>query len=154
MMQVYYMRVSWVSGIACFAAFLLTFWPSRHRMTTAAVLWVIGMLSITGLTAYGQFMQGGISYAFSSPSSSFPLFAWLIPLLSVALAVAESVLLFTWIEQALALRIGKILFLVVVPAYLLLASLPYARMGFWQFPVGITWLGFPLLWFRIRENYK
>jgi len=153
-MQVYYLRASWVSGIACFAAFFLTFWPSRHRMTAAAVLWVIGMLSNTGVIAYDQFISGGISYAFSPSSSSFPLFAWLVPLLSVGLAVAESVLLFTWIEQGRALLIGKILFLAVVPGYVVLASLPYARMGFWHFPVGICWLGFPLLWFRIRENYK
>lgn len=150
-MQVYNMRVSWVSGIAFFIAFILTFWPSRTRLTVASILWVIGVFAITGLSAYGQFEQGGIAYAFGAPSSGFPLFAWLLPLLSIVFAMAESILLFPWIEQERALGLGKILFLIVVPAYLLFASLPYIRFGF---PIGISWLGFPLLWFRIRELYK
>ena len=152
-MQVYFMRVSWVSGIAFFAAFLLTFWPSRARMTIAAALWSIGMLSIAGLSAYDMFLRGGIAYAFSA-SGGFPLFAWLIPLLGLALALTESVFLFPQMQQERALRLGRVLWLAGVPAFVLLTSLPYMRQGVWQFPLGIQWLGYPLLWFRIRENSK
>jgi hypothetical protein len=152
MMQIYYMRVSWISGIAFFLAFLLTFWPSRSRMTVGAALWMVGILSITGMSAYNMFQGGSISYAFS-PSGNFPLFGWLIPLVSLLLAITESILLFPWISQELAIRLGRVLFLVIVPAFVLLTSLPYIHQGgFWQFPLGISWLGYPLLWFRIREK--
>lgn len=148
------MRVSWVSGIAFLIAFVLTFWPSRQRMTIAAALWAVGMLSFTGLTAYDLFLRGGIAYAFSSPSSDFPLFAWLVPLVSLGLAITESVLLFPQVPQDRALRVAKVLFLAVVPTFIVLTSLPYMQPGLWQFPLGMHWLGYPLLWFRIRENSK
>jgi hypothetical protein len=151
MMQVYYNRVGWISGIAFFGAFLLTFWPSRLRMVVAAVLWTIGMLTITGLIAYSQSMQGAIAHAFNS-SRAFPLFGWLAPLISIVLAVIECVLLFPWVKQKRALDVGKILFLAVVPAFLVLFAIPSWRESFSPFPLGIQWLGYPLLWFRIRER--
>ena len=152
MMQAYYVRISWVSGFAFLTAFFLTFWPSRSRMTFAAVLWSAGTLAIAGFSAYSMFLRGGIAYAFSS-SGGFPLFAWLIPLVELSLAVTESILLFPQIPQEQALRLGRVLFLTVVPVIVFLVSLPQMMEShFWRFPLGIEWLGLPLLWFRIREN--
>jgi hypothetical protein len=75
-----------------------------------------------------------------------------VPLLSIVLAVVECILLFPWIKQRTALDVGKMLFLFIVPAFVILSSLPSWRYGFGRFPLGIEWLGFPLLWFRIRER--
>lgn len=153
MMQVYWMRVNWISGIAVFVAFVLTFWPSRFRMIIAATLWATGILAIVGLRAYDFLLRGGIGYAFSA-TTGFPLYAWLIPLISLLLAITECVLLFPWIPQQGALRIGTFLFLTLVPAFYVFQSLQFSPPGHWRFPLGFEWVGYPLLWFRIRENLK
>jgi hypothetical protein len=142
--------VPWVGGIALFVGFLLTFLPSRPALIFAAVLWSIGIYSTTGWEAYMLFFQGQMAHSFSG--EPFPLFAWLIPLTSVLLAVAESMLLFPWVPQKRALWIGKVLFLVVVPAVVLLTALPKMHGPFYWFPLGASWLAYPLLWFRIREK--
>ncbi len=152
-MGVYYERVSWISGTALLIAFLLTFWPNRTRILIAAALWSFGMLITAGLSAYDAFLRGGIAYAFNA-SSGFPLGGLLIPMASLALAAAQSLLLFPVVSQNRALFLGKILLLVIWPALILLQWLPQqSRHSFHFFPFGTLWLGYPLLWFRIRENY-
>jgi len=117
----------------------------------AAVLWGIGMFSITGLSAYGAIAQSGVGYAGTTSSPSFLLTVLLVPLVSMFLAVAEFVFLFPWLSQDHALLIGRILFLLIVPAFILLTR--HSGLS-GEFPLGIQWLGYPLLWFRIRENFK
>ncbi len=150
MMLVYYMRVTWVSGLAFLVAFILTFWPSRHRMIAAAIFWTIGIFAISGFHAYDMFARGAIGSAFSS-SGPFPLFSWLVPVGSLGLAFTESVLLFPWIPRERALRIGRVIFLIILPPCLILLSLSSRTKDFWPFPLGVSALGYPLLWFRIRE---
>ncbi|MBI5773120.1 MAG: hypothetical protein HZA89_05165 [Verrucomicrobia bacterium] len=160
MMQVYYQRVDWISGLALFAAFLLTFWPSRRRLSVAAVLWVVGSFAIHGIRGYDMLSRGGIAYASSPPSSSFPLFSWFIPLSSLVMVTAASALLATQFEQKKALKLGRILFLVIWPTLTLLLALPEwlqagerHPLGI-RWPLGLGWIGTPLLWFRIREQYQ
>jgi hypothetical protein len=138
------------SGIALFAAFVLTFWSARPIMLVAAVLWAIGFLPPTAWHAFRLFHQGQMASAFSG--EPLPLVSWLIPVISMALAIAETVLLFPWVTQKRALRIGKILFLAIVPAVVLLTGFSSMRAPFHQFPLGVSWLAYPLLWFRIRER--
>ena len=142
--------VPWASGIGLFVAFLLTFWAARAVLIFAAVLWAIGVLSATGWEAYGLFFQGQMAYAFGG--GRFPVFAWLVPLISVVLAVVESALLFPWVPQKRALWIGKILFLLVVPAMILVKAFPRVGHPFYLYSLGVSWLAYPLLWFRIREK--
>ena len=142
--------VIWVGGIALLFAFLITFLPSRPALIVGAVLWSIGIFSTTGLQAYWLFFQGQTDYAFSS--GPFPLVAWLVPVISIVLAVVESALLFPWVSQKRALALGKILFLIIVPAVVLFSAFPRMGSPFYQFPLGASWLAYPLLWFRIREK--
>jgi hypothetical protein len=119
-------------------------------MIFAAVLWAIAVLSTTGWDGYLLFHQGLMAHSFSA--EPVPLFAWLVPVIKVLLAVVESALLFPWVPQKRALALGKILFLLIVPAVVLLTALPQMRGPLYWFPLGASWLAYPLLWFRIREK--
>lgn len=150
-MGVYYARAAWITGIAFFVAFLLTLWPNRFRILTAAILWDVGMLANQGILAYDTFLRGGIAYAFNT-SGGFPVFGYLFPLVNLTLALWLSALLFPGVSQARALFVGKILLLVVWPAFVLLQWWPQqSRGGLHFFPLGTMWLIYPVLWFRIRE---
>lgn len=151
-MQLYLLQVGWLSGISFFVAFLLTFWPSRLRLRIAAVLWMVGVLAVTGLSAYSMFLQGSMAHAFA-PQGRLPIFAWLVPLLWLLLTLVECLLLLPIVSQPTALRAGKFLFLIVVPVFMVVIALPGWRYGGAHFPIGIEWLGYPLLWFRIRERF-
>lgn len=150
MMSVYYDRVSWISGIAFIAAFLLTLWPSKTKLSAAGVLWFVGALAEHGLSAFSMYVQGGISFAFST-SSGFPLFALVLPLLSLSSVVTAGVMLLPRISKERARKSALCIFLVVLPVVVVVPWLTYLHQGMHRFPFGIGWLGLPLLWFRIRE---
>ena len=140
----------WVGGIVLFLAFLLTFWPARLAMIVAAVLWTIGILSTTFWQAFLLFHDGLMASAFTS--EPVPLVSWLLPVITIVVVLAESTLLFPWVLQKRALCVGRILFLVVAPAVFIFTSVANMGFRFYQFPLGASWLAYPLLWFRIREK--
>ena len=152
MIQIYFTCVSWISGITFFVAFLLTFWPSRARVLTAAALWTVATFVLVGFSSYWIIWGANFGYAFNH-SAGFPLFGWLLPLSTVAFALAESCLLFPWVFQSRALFLGRIIYLLVAPLCAIILYLRQSEHNL-PFPLGAEWLGHTLLWFRIRERLQ
>jgi hypothetical protein len=150
MMSVYYDRVSWISGVAFLVAFVITLWPSRKTICLASILWAVGSLADAGLSAFSMYAQGGISFAFST-HGGFPLFALVLPLLSLSSIVSAGVLLLPRVSKEKARKGALVIFLIALPLVVVVPWLAYFRQGMHRFPFGIGWLGMPLLWFRIRE---
>jgi len=153
-MNTFSLITNWIEGIAFFIAFLLTFWPSHNRMTIAAKLWTIGMLSTGILFAcvilkplFATITLVNISATFSFVFSP-PI---LLSLISLVLVITESTLLFRF-SQERALRLGKVLFLFIVPVFMLLKDFLLMPLGHIYFPLGVSYIGYALLWLRIREN--
>jgi len=128
-----YSSCIFINGLALFVAFLLAFKENPRHTTCAAILWIISIISI-----------GGYCYSYSLLNGKI--------LALLALSGAASVLLFPWVSRRVAMPLAKILFLVITPPLLLLLSAPTLGSSY-QFPLGASYVGYTMLWFRIRENF-
>jgi hypothetical protein len=149
MMQDYYVCVSWIEGASAYVAFLLTFWTNRFGILSAATLWSIGAITLSGFVAYDYLSRGAFGVGFSS--EPFPIVLWLYPLLLLAIAICESMLLFPWITKHRALLVGRWLLLIAWPCIVLFKDFPDVYW-FRGFPLASEWVVLGLLWFRIRER--
>jgi|JI10StandDraft_1071094.scaffolds.fasta_scaffold180141_2 hypothetical protein len=141
---------SWIQGLTWIAVLLLTLWPTRRRLTVASVLWLLASLLKSGSAGYSLFV--GVAMVMSYSSRSFPVLAWLLPLVSLGVVFAEASLLRSSVRPDAAMRVGRILLLVVDPALQLVPHVGSFLRGIPDFPLGVVWLVPVLLWFRIREQ--
>jgi hypothetical protein len=141
-----------VAGVVFITAFILTLWPGRRRLVTAAVLYAVGLLACMGCFAY---FTGGFTwmmYGMSDTGSPKPIaFVGLIwPIWAVGYAGVAIAFLWPSISQKKALWWGKIVHLVI--GFPFIATHTFG--GSDHAPVfEVGWLVYALLWFRIRESY-
>lgn len=140
--------VGYVAAAALFAAFALTFWPSRARMGLATTLYGVGVLGWLSLYAFFYLIRRSLG-----PPPHFLMMQRIVAALFLVFAIAAVALLWPSIPQRTAFRCGLILFFAVAPALTLLRMIP----DYFQFrhlipPIDLTWLLFAVLWFRIREK--
>lgn len=145
-----------VASVILIAAFILTLWPGRKRLATAAVLYVVGIMSGLSFTVYFYIDRAQMLYGLSSMSvSGSPVAIAVVeairPIAVVGYAFAASALLWPSIPQQKALRGGKIVHLGIGLPLAMLASLTPLSSA--TFAFGVGWLVYSLLWFRIREGY-
>ncbi len=144
------------ASVALSVAFILTLWPSRGRLATSAVLYVIGLLSGIIFSVYftGGFarIMSGLSRTNADSSPVLVLLAGLLrPALAVVYALGAAALLWPSIPQEKAIRLGKLLHLALgLPTAALTGLCPLSPVAS---AFGVGWLVYALLWFRIRENY-
>ena len=149
----YLERASWVAGITFFVAFALTCWPRRWSYISAAVLFSIGILTNLGVQSYIYFRSAIIGWGLSDgPAQSFPIMGWLFPLWIAGYGVACCVLLLPFISHSRALLFGKILHLVILPPLVVLFMVGSYHEIHHLMPYQLSWLVYPLLWFRIRDG--
>ncbi|MCD4653233.1 hypothetical protein K8T06_04800 [bacterium] len=142
------MKSIWIIEIAFFAAFLITFWPTRKCLSLAAVLWTVGIFSMTGPWVYYIFFTN--RYEQNQFYSRSPLLlVWILPLSLLLVSIVQSGLLFPFIQKERALRVGKIFFLLVIPFIYFL----YSRFYNFDYMALTIWFGASVLWFRIREKF-
>ena len=151
MSPLYFAQVGWIAGGCFVAAFILTFWPSRVRSSSAAILFAIGILTRLSTFAYAYFTAAGAASGFSRDTQPPGVIWWAMPLFLILYAIAACGLLWPFITQHRALLLGKILHLLVgIPLFaffLIPETIRYHRT------LELTWLVYALLWFRIRESY-
>jgi hypothetical protein len=92
----------------------------------------------------GIIVLGGYCYSYSLLNGKILAF--------LALSGAASVLLFPWVPKRVAMPLSKFIFLVLTPPLLLVVSAPTIGSHY-EFPLGATYIGYTMLWFRIRENF-
>jgi hypothetical protein len=150
----FYSWASLIGGMPLFIAFLLTFQKNLRATVCSAILWVIGIIVYSGMGIYTYLLDDNMHFAYFSDTKLF----WvkcLIVIIAV-LSVAASALLFPWITKKLAMQFGKILLLIIMPTLLLLISALTIYPSYpmvWTFPLGASYIGYTVLWFRIRENF-
>ena len=148
-----YSWTSLIGGLPIFLAFLLSFSKNHRRTVCASTMWVIGSITLSSAHIFYYLQDSNGHFGIGSDTKLF-----CVKLLVVSLAVLtgiESVLLFPWVNKCMAMRLGKILFLIVTPTLLLLLSVLTIYPSFpmhWTFPLGAGSVGSAVLWFRIREN--
>ena len=146
-------RAYWIAGIGFFAAFVLTFWPGRVRSALAAALYGIAIIACLSVPAYFRFTSVRIAYSLSASYERFPPLGWLMPILFIGFGIAATALLWPSIPQQTAMRLGKILHLLVFPPVFLILLVAAFQAKGTASPYGVKWLVYALLWFRIRESY-
>jgi hypothetical protein len=152
MFGVYLERSSWVAGITFFIAFALTCWPSRRSIMLAAVLYCIGTLTNLGTHSYIFLSFALMGWGMSDSSAqSFPIFGWLFPLWIAGYGVACCVFLLPFISRRRAIFAGRILHLVVLPPLVIFLMISSYHGMHHLMPIELSWLVYPLLWFRIRD---
>ena len=141
---IYHTKITnWIACITFFAAFVLTLWPDRRRSCWAAASFSLGLLArliYLAIYYFSAVTDGGDSH----PTECLVISAWVL-----VYAVAAVWLLWPSIPQQRALRLGKILHLVVLPPLVIWLDVGWADMN----PFNLTWLLYAVLWFRIREAY-
>jgi hypothetical protein len=145
-----------IALITFFAAFVLTLWPNRVRIMAAAVLYAVGTWISLGIVARNYFLMVRISYGLSDSGSAntAALFWLLLPITAVIYALAAPALLWPSIPQAIAMRYGKILHLVLIPLLaLVMFAQAYANSHGYFLSDQLKWLVYALMWFRIRQAY-
>ncbi len=138
-----------IGGLSLFISFLLSFQKGRCTLFSSATLWVVGTIVYCSMRGNFYRLDAGLSDA-----KMFWL-KWLMETVFV-LMLMESALLFPWISKKQAMYLGKILLLIITPTLLLfisvLAIYPSSPMV-WFFPLGASYIGHAMLWFRIREKF-
>jgi hypothetical protein len=139
-----------VSAVAFFAAFVLTFWPSKLRLALAGALYGIGITASLSPLAYYRFF-------YKAPPDQVLTTDPLIPLTQLVFGIASIILLWSLIPKKLAIKSGIVLFLILAPLLVFYgARQEYLRFHH-VFTVNWNWLLYGLIWFRIietRENEK
>jgi hypothetical protein len=143
----FYEIAGWIAAASFLSAFILTFWPSRVRSGIAALLFSGGILAKLSAHAYSFYLALNINSGLVRLS---PLW-WVLPALLVCYGIAASALLWPSIGQEHALRLGKILHLLIAPP--LIAALVFPWYHEHRRAFDLTWLVYAILWFRIRESY-
>lgn len=158
MLMLYLQRFGWIPVVTMLIAFILTFCNRQTSIRLASIFYSIGTL---GGIVFGAYMLGylmWVNYHLTDgpPAGTGILVLGLRPeMASVIYAICCVTLLLPCIPQEKALRFGKILHLIVLPAAVLLMAVV---RSFGNNGVGavadVGWLIYPFLWFRIRENYE
>lgn len=157
MLRYYLDRVSWIVGITFLTAFVLTFWRGRVISRLAAALYSVGTLVGNGFTIWAWVMVVWINFHLTDAPSVDYGALWIALILPAAVALytlGAVILLWRGISQRKALRLGKILHLIVLPLFLLvmMAGSLFSRGG-----LAAPWASSficALMWFRIRERYE
>jgi hypothetical protein len=139
-------------------AFVLTLWPNRVRTWVAAALYAIGTWVSLGILARNYVLMIAMSYGLSdSGSANTGSLIWLLlPITAVIYALAAPALLWPSIPQAIAMRFGMILHLILIPLLIILmfAQVYVNSQGFFFLSDQLKWLVYGLVWLRIRESYR
>jgi hypothetical protein len=154
MLPLYMVRSTWLVGIVFFAALVLSCWRRPWSSISAAVLYALGILIRLGFLAYAFTVRVEIGYGASDSGSANSAALWglVVPVGLSVYAVAATVLLWPTVSQEKALLLGKILHLCFFPP-LVLFLLFISQPAFAPHPFELSWLVYPVLWFRIREGY-
>jgi hypothetical protein len=156
-LMLYIQQAGWISGFALLVAFVLTFWNGRNVCRLAAAFYSMGAIIGIGAGVYFRVFSTWIIYHLTDgpPASSAILTTALaIPIGTALYGLGAVVLLWPGISQEKALRLGKILHLIILPLLILpvIIAAFFSNQGETYSELG--WLVYPLLWFRIRENYN
>lgn len=142
--------IYWFSGIAYLVAFLFTLWPSRTRLNLAAVFWAFGALTPAGFMVF-RLKDFHLMEVVLLSHNPIPILWWLSPILDLFCFVIAGYLLLPRVSKAAARKGALWIFLVVMPVMIILRWPATDNSSRFTFPFNLTWLGVPLLWFRIRE---
>lgn len=152
-------QATWITALTFLIAFVLTFWPGGWRSVTAAILYSVGILTNLSYFAYFFLFFARMNFGLDDSGSAehtFPVIGWLVPLSVFFYAVTMTVLLWPSIPQQKAIRIGKILHLIVYPiliVYFLAIASHQVPGAYRPQPFNLICIVYGLLWFRIRETY-
>lgn len=156
MLMHYTVQAGWVAGIALSTAFILTFWSSLTFQRLAAALYSVGTLVGIGVETYAWVVFLWMNFHLTdAPSVHYGPFiaALVLPTGKFLYGLFAVALLWPGISQEKALRLGKILHLIILPllvsAMFALALLQPRDYDFSD----VRWLIYGPLWFRIRESY-
>jgi hypothetical protein len=144
---IFYPNISrWIACITFPIALLLTFAPSVRAAWCAAGLFCIGLFTRFAYVALYYF-------SVHANADAHPADCLLISILAAAYAVAAVALLHPSIPQGRALRLSKILHMLVLLPLALFLGVGWVNDRMILRPYDLSCLVYVLLWFRIREAY-
>jgi hypothetical protein len=155
MIRFYLGQANWIAALLLAAAFILTFRRGPALWRLAAGFYSVGTLVSIGIKVYLWLFSVLLAFGLSDGDDTnfLALIGLPFPILVSFYAMASIVLLWPWISQKHAMRLGKILHLIIFPilfAFIFVGEFSGHR-GNALFD--LQWLVYGPLWFRIRENF-
>jgi hypothetical protein len=146
-------QTSVLAGIIFSISFILTLWPGRRRLMTAAVLYCVGILVAMGFIVYFTCILVWMGYGLSDSGrpNTIALLGLIWPIWATAYPIIAIIFLWPSIPQKKALLWGKVVH-VVIGLPIIVATHALNRATF-AYGLEVGWLTYTLLWFRIRESY-
>jgi hypothetical protein len=153
MIRFYFGQANWIAALLLALAFILTFLRGQTLWRLAAGFYSLGTFVSIGIKVYLWLFS--VLLAFGFGDSGYPNFLALLglpfPILVSFYAIASIVLLWPWISQKYAMRLGKILHLIIFPIFFAFIFVGEFSGHRGNALFDLQWLVYGPLWFRIRE---